>query len=451
MSAPHMLHRPGRRSMAAAGLLAVAALVATGCSSDSGDGTTEETSTEESTSSEATSEEAAESGPVTITFMEAMSSGTLKDALAAATDRFEEANPDITVELVEQPDYGTLNTKIEAEVAAGNAPTLAQVYGSWAVPLADSGVIVSLDDRVAESEYYDGFYEGIKANLVLADGETTWMWPFNKSLYVQYYNENMVQEAPTTWDEFAETARAVSTDGVVAVSVDPGGSGGIGAGTQLVEILAEANGGGAFDDAGEPTFTDPALVEALQYFVDLKNDGALATGANYPGQQALGAETGAFDLSTVAGYTYNLAAVGGKFEMGVAPMPAGSAGEANSLSGTNLVMFADATPEQQDAAWQYMEFLTSPAEMAAWAAATGYLPISEDAKNDPAYADYLAENPWVEPVIEQLESATSPVPQPWTNEAQGMLAAAVAEALAGSATPEDALSSAQDAASALVE
>ncbi|WP_029150330.1 ABC transporter substrate-binding protein [Microbacterium indicum] len=436
MAAPFARRGLRRRVLTVAGAGTIAALALAGCSaSDGGSGSSDASSGDE---------------PVTITFMEAMSSGSLQTALADATDRFEEANPRVTVELVEQPDYGTLQTKIEAEVSAGNAPTIAQMYPGWAVPLVEAGALESLDDRVAGSDEYDGFYEGIKSSMTLEDG-TNWMWPFNKSLYVQYYNTDMVSEAPTTWDDFGTVARDVSKDGVVALSVDPGGSGGMGAGTQLVDILAQSNGGATFDDTGAPTFTDPAVVDALQYFVDMQSDGALATGTNYPGQVALGAETGAFDLSTVAGYTYELDAVGDKFDLGVAPLPEGSAGAANSLSGTNIGMFSSASDAEKDAAWSYMEFLTSPAEMGAWAAATGYLPISADAMNDDSYADYLAENPWVSGVIEQLDTATEPVPQSWTSEAQGYLAAAVSEALAGSATPEDALASAQASAEALVK
>lgn len=392
----------------------------------------------------------ASSGDVTITFMEAMSSGALKTALADATARFEEANPQITVELVEQPDYSTLLTKIQSQVAAGDSPTIAQVSPDWAVELADSGVITPLDDRIAaDSSVYDGFYDGIKEDMQLVDGQN-WMWPFNKSLYVQYYNPDLVDEAPTTWTDFADTLEEVTKDGVVGLSTDPGGSTGVGAGSDLVAVIAKANGGDIFDAEGNPTFTDPKVVEALQTFVDLKADGALATGKNYPGQQALGAQKGAFDLSTVAAYQYNLAAIDGKFDMGVAPLPEGTDGAANLLSGTNIAMFDAASDEEQDAAWAYMQFLTGPEEMAQWAASTGYLPISDAAAQESVYTDYEQENPWVADVIDQLDIASRPTPRAWTQDALTLFATAVSSALAGSASAADALADAQEDAEALV-
>lgn len=393
---------------------------------------------------------ASSDGKVEITFMQAMSGGTQKTSLAAATERFEAANPDITVTLQEQPDYATLNTKLQSQVAAGDAPTISQVNPSWAVALADSEVIVPLDERVASSSTYASFYQGIKDDMKLVDGKN-WMWPFNKSLYVQYYNPEMVSEAPATWTDLETTLKNVSKDGVVGLSTDVGGATGIAAGSELVGIMANSNGGSIFDAEGKPTFDDPKVVEALQSFVDLQEAGALAVGKNYPGQQALGAEKGAFDLSTVAAYAYNLAAIDGKFEMAVAPLPSGSAGSSNLISGTNIAMFADASDEEQDAAWKYLEFLASPEEMAQWASTTGYLPISSAAAETDTYQEFVKKNPWATDVIAQLETATRPTPREWTQDAQNIFATAVSNAMSGSASAADALSEAQQDALALVK
>lgn len=387
---------------------------------------------------------------VTITFMHAMASGALNEALVDATERFEAEHENITVELEALPDYGELNTQIEANVAAGDAPTIAQAYPSWAVPLMESEVIVPLDDYVEESEHYDSFYQGVQDDMVLEDGQN-WMWPFNKSLYVMFYNPEMFPEEPETWDELAEMSAEVSDDEVVATSIDPGGIGSPGGGAFYADIVAQAAGGDLFDEEGNPTFTEPEVIEALEYLDDMREEGALTTGENYPGQVALGNGTGAYDISTVAGLSYQEEAVGDSFELGVAPLPEGEDGAANSLSGTNLVMFADADEAERAAAWQYMEFLSSPEEMARWSAETGYLPISEEAAEHEEFQPYAEEHPWVMDVVEQLETATAPVPQPWTQEAQGHFAAAVDEVLSGSATPEEALEQAQESAEQLID
>lgn len=380
----------------------------------------------------------------TITFMEAMSSGSQQSALKKMTADFEAQHPNITVQLQEQPNYGALQTKITAQVAANSAPTIAQVYENWADELSSSNVIVPLDDYVASSKDYKDFYTGIQNDMKLRDGKN-WMWPFNKSVVVQYYNESLVSKAPTTWDEFSQQAKSASKDGVVALSIDPGSETSPAGGTALLEILSESFGGSVFAKDGTPQFNSDATKKALNYLVDLKKSNALALGSNYPGQTALGNQTGAFDVSSVASYPFNLKAAGGKFTMGVAPLPAGTSKTANQLAGTNIAMFSSADDQQKAAAWAYMQFLTSPTEMAYWATQTGYLPVTKDALNEQAMKDYAAKNPWVSQVAEQLDTATPLPPVSYVNKASGALSTAITSAVNGTASVDDALATAQAA------
>lgn len=383
--------------------------------------------------------------PATIVFMEAMSSGAQKEALAKMTADFMAKYPNIKVDLQEQPDYGTLQTKINAQAAAGTPPTIAQVYGNWADEFAKSEVIVPLDAYVAKSDDYKNFYDGIKADLKLSDGKT-WMWPFNKSVVVQYYNSTMVPEAPKTWDDFAAAAKKASTNGVVALAIDPGSSSGPAGGTAMFEILAQANGDAVFADDGTPQFTKDGVVKALDYLVDLKKAGALVLGTKYPGQVALGGGTGAFDISSVASYPFNLKAVGGKFTMGVAGLPSGPKGTANQLAGTNIALFAKATDAEKAAAWKYMQFLTSPEQMAYWVSMTGYLPVSKTTLDVQTFKDYAAKNAFVLEATKQLDKAKSLPSKSWVNQASGSLAQALTDAVNGTSSSKDALSKAQDAA-----
>ncbi|MFT8396176.1 extracellular solute-binding protein [Propionibacterium sp.] len=381
----------------------------------------------------------------TISFMEAMSSGAQQAALKKMTSDFEAQHPNVKVDLQEQPNYGALQTKITAQVAAQSAPTIAQVYPNWADELSTSGVLVPLDSYVASSDQYKSFYTGIQNDMKLRDGKN-WMWPFNKSVVVQYYNESKVPNAPTTWDQFSQDAKSVSNNGVVALSIDPGSETSPAGGTALFEILAEANGTPVFAEDGTPQFDSDAAKKAMNYLVDLKKSNALALGSNYPGQTALGNQTGAFDVSSVASYPFNQNAVGGKFTMGVAPLPAGPSKTANQLAGTNIAMFASASDQQRAAAWAYMQFLTSPAEMAYWATQTGYLPVTKDAMNEQVMKDYVAKEQWLTSVVEQLDTATPLPAVSYVNKASGALSTAITSAVNGTASVDDALATAQAAA-----
>jgi multiple sugar transport system substrate-binding protein len=248
-------------------------------------------------------------GTTTITFMETMAASTQKTTLESLTKSFEKANPKIKVTLVVEPDYGTLQQKETAAVSGGNAPTIAQVYPDWAATFAKSNVILPVSSYAgssAPSQLAD-FYPGVKNELYLPDGKL-WMWPFNKSVEVMYDNPDMLKAKglsyPTTWAQFAADAKKLSGGGVTAISTDPGQASGAGAGTIWLETMDYAYGGSPFAKDGTPQFTSPQMVQALTLLADMKKGGALAIGPNYPGETALGAKKGAFDLGSSAGYYY---------------------------------------------------------------------------------------------------------------------------------------------------
>jgi multiple sugar transport system substrate-binding protein len=388
-------------------------------------------------------------GKVTISFMETMAAAGQKATLEKLTSAFEQAHPKIKVNLVVQPDYATLHAKETAAASAGAAPTIGQVYPSWAADYAKSQVIVPVSGYAGTSSpsQLAGFYAGVRDELYLPDG-TLWMWPFNKSVQVVYDNPDLLKAKnlsyPATWDQFASTAKALSTGGVTALSIDPGTSAGAGNGTLWLEDLAYDFGGAPFAKDGSPQFTSPAMVKALSYIVDLKKAGALAIGSNYPGETALAARKGVFDVSTSAGYTYETAAVGSKFSMGTEQLPAGPAGAVSTMSGTDLVMFAGASKDQQAAAWAYMQYLSAPAQQAQWAAGSGYLPVTAQAL--PLMSAYTAKNPWVLKAVAALQTAKSQAPYAWVDKSEGALAVAIQAAAENGTAPAQALAAAQQTA-----
>ena len=384
----------------------------------------------------------AATGKVTITFMEAMSGGSLKGSLAHLTSEFEAANPDITVQLEEAPDYNTLQQNERNAVAAHKAPTIGQVYEGWAADYANSGVIDQLDSYIDQNKSaLSGLYGGVAADQKLCDGHY-YMWPFNKSLYVSFYNKDMLsaagQSVPTTWDEFATASKAVSKNGVTGITIDPGGpSAGVTTGMVWFEILAQAMGTPVFDANGNPQFNSANAIKAMQYLLDLKKAGALATGKSYPGEAALGAGKGLFDISSVAGFSYEQKAVGGRFAMGTANLPGG----VNQMNGTNTVIFSSATAAEKAAAWKYLQFLTTAQSQAYWAGNTGYLPVTPAAL--PLMTSFTANNPWLTSAAGQLQDATGTAAVPWADKTQGELGTALSDVLQNGVDPATALNKAQ--------
>ncbi len=391
------------------------------------------------------------SGPVTISFMEAMSSGTLKPALEQLVAEFQAAYPKITVNLIAEPSYSVLQQKEEAAIAAGNPPTIGQAYENWASSYASSKAIIPLASFVngangITAAQKSKFWTGIWKDLYLPDGKI-WMWPFNKSDFVMYYNSNRLSadgvSVPTTWSQFATAARTVTKGGDWGLSMDPGSSTGPANGTEFYMSLIEAYGGHWIVN-GKPDFDSPAAIQAATYLQSLVKAGAVKVGTNYPGQTAMGAGRSAFDLSTIASYGYNMAAIGGKFPMGVAAFPSGPGGQGNALEGTNIVIFSDATTAQRDAGWTFMKWLTEPGQTAYWAEHTGYLPVTEAAL--PLMTSYDSSHPYQEIAAKSLDYATGTPPYGWWTQASGELASALESILINNVSPSSALKTAQQQA-----
>ena len=109
-----------KRITAAAGLAALA-LTATPACAGGGTSTPKSGGGSSAKSTGSGTELAVPAGPVTITFEEAMTIGTLKPAMDKLVSDFQAKYPNITVKLQGEPDYATMYTKEKAEVQAGNA------------------------------------------------------------------------------------------------------------------------------------------------------------------------------------------------------------------------------------------------------------------------------------------------------------------------------------------
>lgn len=137
-----------------------------------------------------------------------------------------------------------------------------------------------------------------------------------------------------------------------------------------------------------------ATVEALTYFQNLAQKKIFAVAESFDESYASNAFKGLQCLMTVgssAGVGYNLP-TGGKFELGIAPVPYRDEDHKYVISqGTNVgILTKGSTQEERDAAWKLIEFLTSTEYTIEFCKlAGGYLPVRESAFDNEVYQAYL--------------------------------------------------------------
>jgi multiple sugar transport system substrate-binding protein len=328
-------------------------------------------------------------GQVTISFWHAMgvAHGPALEKLVAD---FEAEYPDIKVELVYQGDYGALQQKLIAAVAAGNPPTIAQQYENWTTQFLDA--LVPLGDYLDPEVLGDVLPNLREGNTYPQVGKLVTV-PFNKSIIVLYYRPDLVPEPPETWEEFLDIACKLTVDedgdgvperyGTALRPPNP---------EIFLTFLEQASGSILSPDWTEVTLNDERGIQAIKFAAELSKC-ALIQGAYI--SDVLPEGIVAMFLDTSAGYPHNQnGAKAGGYELRVALAPAGPENRHTMIQGTNLGVFSmGQTEEQILAAVKLVEFLLRPENTAYWAIQTGYIPVTQGGIESELWQTVIAENP----------------------------------------------------------
>src|SRR5690606_5188582 len=159
------------------------------------------------------------------------------------------------------------------------------------------------------------------------------------------------------------------------------------------------------DSPAEVYFNAPEVVSALEFFASLPEEGIMPDGVIIWGDTPTDFTSGsaAMIYHTTGSLTNILN--NADFEVGVGFLPAGDVGYGAPTGGGNLYMFSSSTPEEQAAAWRWIQYLASPEIQADWGTATGYVAARESAWDLEPLATLVEENPQYGVARAQLEFA----------------------------------------------
>lgn len=388
---------------------------------------------------------AAPSGPVSIDFWFAVG-GKSQEWIKAATEKFNASQKDVIVTSTYQGDYYTNHQKLSTALAANSAPAISMIEVASMPFFADNDVLADINALSKNDAQVKDYVPGLMKEAVWK-GKTIAV-PFNRSVPVLYINKNALKDAgldpngPKNWDELRDYAKklTVTKDGKVErwgflTPVD----------IWFYEAMVFQAGGSFYSsDMKKATFNDAAGQKALQFWVDLIHTDKVM-------EMPQGEKYNAWDVSTKA-FTEGKAAMiysttgrlqshlngsKDKFEMGTAFLPAGSKGYATPTGGANLVILNTVPKAQQQAAWTFLKWLTSPENAADFAKTTGYIPVTNSGVK--LLEEYYKQVPQAKTAVDQLQYAQPRPQSPSYAEMQETVMKALQKAVLKEASVKDAL------------
>jgi sn-glycerol 3-phosphate transport system substrate-binding protein len=346
-------------------------------------------------------------GTVEITFWHSMTR-TNEETLIRLTDTFNSSQSDVRVNLVNQTSYEDTVEKFRNALATGDVPDIAQLPETFLQQAIDSQAILPIQACVDADDYeLDDYIPRVIDYYTVED--TLWALPFNVSNPVLYYDKAAFRAAgldpeqpPATLDDVraaSETIKASGYPAGFALKIDA---------FFFEQFLAKSgkpyvnNGNGRNDRATEVEFDTKPGREFFTWMSEMVADGLAITSPRtgpsaIDNLLAIGNREAAMTVDSIAGLGEIAQFLGsGQFshvELGAAPMPGPVDKGGVLVGGAAFYIMKDVDPEKQAAAWEYAKFMSTPENIAEWAAGTGYIPIRESSVDMPVYQQRLSEIP----------------------------------------------------------
>lgn len=357
---------------------------------------------------------ASKKGKVEVDFWHAMSGDNGK-VLQGIVDDFNKQSKDVYVKAIYQGSYDDALSKLRAVGGSDQAPALVQTFEIGTKYMSTSGFVTPMQKFIDKDKFDTSKLEKNILDYYTIDGKLYSM-PFNTSNAVMFYNKDMFKKAgldpnkpPRTFSEVEGAAKKLTkkgkTHGYTNATI----------GWFFEELMANQNALYLNNDNGRKGDATKSLVNSdagLKIFNWLNDMNKAGTFKNYGNQWE--DPRGPFFAQQVGMYldsTANTAEVikNSPFDVGTAPLPVpdGTDPQGVIVGGASLWITNKVSEKKQDAAWEFIKYLTQSKVQAKWAAGTGYFPISPEAYNEPELKKIYDKYPQYKVAVKQLEDTKS--------------------------------------------
>ncbi|MBM7551637.1 ABC transporter substrate-binding protein [Thalassobacillus pellis] len=367
--------------------------------------------------------------------------------------KYMEETDGVKINVTPMPESPSSEAGIQSAIAAGSAPTISEnISRGFAAQLSDSSAIVPLNE-------FEGFEELLKERHMK---ETIKSWKFadgnqyvlpiysNAMLFawrIDILNELGFEEVPKTHSEVLEVGQKLKEQYPKKF---------LWARADLVKptwwarwfdffmIYNAASKGNNFVEGSDLIADDQAGIATLELFDKLsKNDLLLTRQVTDP------FETGQSIMMDIGPWTFSYwdekfpeMKLGEKYELAMPPVPDGvSPEDAKTFADTKgLSIYASATKEQQQAAFDFVKWVYSnPEHDLAWFKQTNLPPARDDLSENETFTSYLEENPQLKEYAKNIPNAVPPIDNAETVAIQKLIGTnALIPVIKGEKSPEEA-------------
>jgi sn-glycerol 3-phosphate transport system substrate-binding protein len=326
--------------------------------------------------------------------------------------RFEEANPDIKVNLqTAGANYAEIAQKFNAAIAAKQLPDLVMLSDVWWFKYALAKAITPLDELIAAEKMDMGDFQTVLVNDYKFNNQQMAL-PFARSTPLFYYNKRIWESAglpdrgPDTWEEFETWApklaeklgkdkfpfSLVKGDSYIAWTFQ--------------NVLWGFGGQYSTPDL-KLTLDTPEAIAGGQFLRNQVYGKKYANVTSKSETDDFLAELCGAVVSSTGGLSGVLSGAKGKFEVGTSFLPKGPKGFGCPTGGAGLAI-PEAIPDANKlAAMKFLNFLTNTTSTAFYSASVGYMPVRKSAVEGPIMTQVYKDRPQFRTAVDQLPKTRS--------------------------------------------
>jgi multiple sugar transport system substrate-binding protein len=366
-------------------------------------------------------------------------------AMTAAAKSFNATHPKIHISVQNYGNSDYALSKVLTAIRGGSYPDIVYLYGSWAANVAQTPRAVDLKPMIQSdpSIHWNDFWPAAQ-KAVSVDGKIVGIPALIDNLAL-VYNKKLFQQAhipyPTanwTWGDFRAAAKKLTNPSAKQFGWAYVNDASEDTVWRFDALLWQAGGSILTPDQKHAAFNSSAGVRAatlLQQMATVDHSVYLDSGndnyANLFNSGKIGMlYTGPWDLSSFPNVNY-----------GVQILPRDV--NHQTISGPDQWVVLNNGSARVQAAWTFLKWFTSPAQVMKWSLATGDLPTRRSVVNLPQYQQYLAKYKGIGTFVANLNNAVQARPVLTNyNEISSAMGQAIQAVLLGKAQPKQALDNA---------